>query len=1341
MLFRRKKAKHDSASPSFPGVSLDLTGGTASMQVERWASDAAGIYPDSHDTDHELVHLLPEDALPRLTVREVENSWALAGLVAGFAASGLRAAAFTRGRALTDMHASLAAAAAKRLPFVIHHICPPFAHRDTPLHGDHDDYFSVADTGLFQLFACNVQEAADFPLLAHRIAELGLNPGLCSQDGRLTAQAEHTLRMPEPALIDAYLGRSDDLIECPTPAQEILFGPLRQRVPPLLDLDHPLGVGGTLDRQTAFLALTAQQSFFFDHLPNLIDQAMAEFGDLTGRYYERAAGYLLADAEYVVVAQGAVIEDLCAAADHLRKHQKIKAGVLNLTMLRPFPGDLVTTLLKGKKAVTVLERTHHPLAEDLPLLKDIRCAIDKAIENGVSGEQRPYPGHAVYERLQDRPRFFSGVYGKDDALPAPAALRAVFNNMLPNGAGKKQYYLGVQFDRPEIRLPKLERLQQRIRRGYPDLDRYTLATDEDTGTEPETATAPPLLEPEAPWTVREVTHHDGTVYDLGRFWDSVGYLHETGQKDKALADPFVATGLTPARSSAFRDLSAWRVMIPHLIAERCTACGACWAACPDSALPATIQDLASMVETALAMCEEAGQSMLQMQRAGKHLIKQAHKLAAKNDLHQYLTLGDLLEAAFARLMERMQPKEDQRSTLEEEFHHLRETVAAFPIVKSDTFFKTPEKAAKGSGTLFSMAVNPDACKACNLCAAICPEDALEMIEQSEEVLQNSRRNWQYLRHLPNVPDDRIQAFLSEDDPGSQVYRLLNRRAYHAMLGGDHTPPGNGVKTAIHLFVGTIEAAMQPRIQALSQRLADLIERTEKKIQTTIQGTLHINDFASFGEKLSTVEGQHVSPETLAQLMDADADTHQVDKASLKRLTDSLDALRKLLEYYRHAAHGDGRARMAMTMSTREDGGWHGTYPYNPFSHPWIHHLASDASAIAEGVFEGIMRKVADGFKTVRVAHLLLDDTYDPARHDDFFARFSWRDFTPEERAVCPPLVVLADDAAQIARLLRHPLPIKVLLVNAQRYRLDDALDEEKTHRLEQSDPGLWALAHRHVFVLQSTIGHPGHFMNGVLDGLAFPGPALFHVLAPVPENHGIQADEIVRHAQWAVRSRAFPLFRYHPNEAGELHAALTLDGNPDVPEDWAHRDASEANTNDVSSRRNITFADWAVGAGQFEGHFQVIPKKEQPPAMMPLSEFITLPPEDRADVTPFIEVTGAHQEALTVAVSPAMVALTEERCASWRRLLELAGIRSTLAQRYAEQARATMEQALTHEKKDLATAYEAQAAHQQQTHTRQHHEHLTQQLLALSGFGPGAGKADTPLRDFADHDPATGSEQ
>ena len=109
---------------------------------------------------------------------------------------------------------------------------------------------------------------------------------------------------------------------------------------------------GTVQNQDSYAqGVAAQRPFYFDHLAELTDRALAEFEALTGRGYARAMGYRLEDAELVLAGQGSVVANAEAVADYLREARGLKVGVLNLTMFRPFPADFVTQLLAGKQAV------------------------------------------------------------------------------------------------------------------------------------------------------------------------------------------------------------------------------------------------------------------------------------------------------------------------------------------------------------------------------------------------------------------------------------------------------------------------------------------------------------------------------------------------------------------------------------------------------------------------------------------------------------------------------------------------------------------------------------------------------------------------------------------------------------------------------------------------------------------------------------------------------------------------------------------------------------------------------------------------------------------------------
>jgi pyruvate-ferredoxin/flavodoxin oxidoreductase len=495
-LLERKRATPQSTAVKYPGIRTAMDGSSAVVAVETAASEGAGAYPITPSTQMgegwALAVAQGQSNVNgrRLLFFEPEGEHAAAAVTAGMSMTGLRATNFSSGQGIAYMHESLYGAVGKRLTYVLNVAARAMTKHALNVHAGHDDYHAVDDTGFFQVFAKDVQEVADLTLIAHRIAELSLNPGLCAQDGFLTSHVIETLLLPERDLIKEYLGDPADIIESPTPAQTMVFGATRRRIPELFDLDYPAMTGTVQNQDSYAQGVAAQRPFYFDHIADLSDRAFAEFHALTGRRYARATGYRLEDAEYVIAGQGSVVANVEAVVDHLRATRGLKVGVLNLTMFRPFPADLVATLLAGKRAVTVLERTDQPLAADLPLLREIRTAMSKAVENGRAPRARRNGDRELPHRhipaigADAVPDFYSGCFGLGSRDLQPGDIVAAVDNMLPAGGGRRQFYLGVDFVRKGTRLPKLQIWQERLLDAYPDIGTLALSPSDGTNLLP-----------------------------------------------------------------------------------------------------------------------------------------------------------------------------------------------------------------------------------------------------------------------------------------------------------------------------------------------------------------------------------------------------------------------------------------------------------------------------------------------------------------------------------------------------------------------------------------------------------------------------------------------------------------------------------------------------------------------------------------------------------------------------------------------------------------------------------------------------------------------------------------
>jgi pyruvate-ferredoxin/flavodoxin oxidoreductase len=146
-------------------------------------------------------------------------------------------------------------------------------------------------------------------------------------------------------------------------------------------------------------------------------------------------------------------------------------------MFRPFPADLVTAMLRGKKAVAVLERVDQPLAVDPPLLREIRAAMSQGMENARSTNGRPFPGLEAVSP-DEIPAFYSGGFGFGSRDLQPGDIIAAVDNMLEGGKDRRQFYLGIDFIREDTHLPKLQIWQHQLREAYPDLKDLALKPTE-----------------------------------------------------------------------------------------------------------------------------------------------------------------------------------------------------------------------------------------------------------------------------------------------------------------------------------------------------------------------------------------------------------------------------------------------------------------------------------------------------------------------------------------------------------------------------------------------------------------------------------------------------------------------------------------------------------------------------------------------------------------------------------------------------------------------------------------------------------------------------------------------
>ncbi|MGB5627803.1 MAG: hypothetical protein WBM57_00425, partial [Woeseiaceae bacterium] len=361
----------------------------------------------------------------------------------------------------------LYSAAGKHAPLVLHLDTRALVAHGATLGSGHESVHLSADSGFFMLFAANVQEAVDFSHIARRVAEESLVPGMVIMDGEQTALAPQNTRLLSPAQVRSFLGSASEQIESPTAAQRLIFGETRRRVPAWHDLDEPALIGALFDRDSFALGAAARGPFFDAFVETSLLQSFEQFAGKTGRHYDPISRYRLDNAEIVLLAQGSAIETARVAADVLRERHKIKAGVLGIHVLRPFPAAAIREALTGCERVFVLERQVSPLAGEPPLCREIRATLDD-----LETPKRPACSPVIY-----------GVGG--------LALRV--SDLLELGtrasaASASPVYLGMAFDDVAADQPKRAVMLDALRRAYPGMGELGIRASTELPVQPQRGT-------------------------------------------------------------------------------------------------------------------------------------------------------------------------------------------------------------------------------------------------------------------------------------------------------------------------------------------------------------------------------------------------------------------------------------------------------------------------------------------------------------------------------------------------------------------------------------------------------------------------------------------------------------------------------------------------------------------------------------------------------------------------------------------------------------------------------------------------------------------------------------
>ncbi|MDD5281405.1 MAG: pyruvate ferredoxin oxidoreductase [Candidatus Omnitrophica bacterium] len=294
------------------------------------------ITPQTHIVE-DLAQMVSSGELKSQFVN-VESEHSAASVVLGGSATGVRVYTATSSQGLFLMQEVVFNIAGMRLPIVM--TCANRAI-SAPINiwNDQQDSISLRDSGWFQIYAEDNQEAVDFHLIAYRLAEdkRVMLPVMVCMDGFILTHGMETVDMPEQDKVNKFL-----------PAYKPLYK---------LDTADPISMGLLADPDYYMETRFAIQETMRESIGYLFDISK-EFNNVFGRDYKDllVEEYQVEDAEKVIVAMGSVCGTIKEVVDEQRAKGK-KVGLLRIISYRPFPYARIYEALKDVPKVAVLDKS------------------------------------------------------------------------------------------------------------------------------------------------------------------------------------------------------------------------------------------------------------------------------------------------------------------------------------------------------------------------------------------------------------------------------------------------------------------------------------------------------------------------------------------------------------------------------------------------------------------------------------------------------------------------------------------------------------------------------------------------------------------------------------------------------------------------------------------------------------------------------------------------------------------------------------------------------------------------------------------------------------------------
>lgn len=333
----------------------------AALAVKQIGYDIMGYYPITPSTQiAENLDLMGAKGEVDITMIPAEGEHSAAGICYGASAAGARAFNATSANGLLYALEQFPVQSGTRYPMVMNVACRTVSG-PLSIKGDHSDIMFMLNTGWIILFAHSVQQVYDFNIIATKLGESVSLPVVVAYDGFFTShQKKRSYNFKSDEDVKNFVGKKKEKHD-------------------LLDLENPITIGSYMNepdlinnRFQLYEAVTLAGK--------RLDEIFKSYENLSQRHYEMVEEYKVKDAEIVMILLGSAFDTVTVAVDKLRK-EEIKAGVITLNVIRPFPIDEVVKRVKDKCKILVADRQDSYGANGGNLSLEVRAAFQRKKKN------------------------------------------------------------------------------------------------------------------------------------------------------------------------------------------------------------------------------------------------------------------------------------------------------------------------------------------------------------------------------------------------------------------------------------------------------------------------------------------------------------------------------------------------------------------------------------------------------------------------------------------------------------------------------------------------------------------------------------------------------------------------------------------------------------------------------------------------------------------------------------------------------------------------------------------------------------------------------------------------